>query len=150
MTKEITMIEKEYLNDLKQIKETIRKNQNKAMVVVNSTMIMAYYEIGTIINQWKIWGNKYIQRLSDDLKEYGNGYSYDNLNYMQKFSNEFSKQEIFEQPARLIPWFTLIKIMQKSKTHEEMLWYINQTHKNGWSRSMVLNQFKLKAFERRT
>ena len=148
MTKEITIIEIDYLNDLKQIKETIRSNQNKAMVVVNSTMIMTYYEIGTIINQRKVWGNKYVERLSNDLKEHGSGYSYDNLNYMRKFAAEFSYYEIFEQPARLIPWFTLIKIMTKSKHHDEMLWYINQTHKNGWSRSMVLNQFKLKAYER--
>ena len=56
MTNEKTIIEKEYLNDLKQIKETIRTNQNKAMVVVNSTMIMTYYEIGTIINIRKVWG----------------------------------------------------------------------------------------------
>ena len=70
-TKEITILEKDYLNDLNKIKETIRTNQNKAMVVVNSAMIMTYYEIGTIINQRKVWGNKYIERLSDDLKEYG-------------------------------------------------------------------------------
>ena len=74
--KEITIIEKDYLNDLKQIKETIRTSQNKAMVVVNSAMIITYYEIGTIINQRKVWGNKYIERLSNDLKEYGKGYSY--------------------------------------------------------------------------
>ena len=47
-----------------------------------------------------------------------------------------------------ICWSALITILQKSNTHEEMLWYINQTHKNGWSRSMVLNQFALKAYER--
>ena len=38
--------------------------------------------------------------------------------------------------------------MAKATSHKEILWYINQTHKNGWSRSMVLNQFKLKAYER--
>ena len=48
-TKEITIIEKDYLTDLNKIKETIRTNQNKAMVVVNSAMIMTYYEIGTVI-----------------------------------------------------------------------------------------------------
>ena len=85
--KEITIIEKDYFDDLKKIKETIRTNQNKAMVVVNSAMIMTYYEIGTIINQRKVWGNKYIDRLSNDLKEYGSGYSYDNLNYMRKLSS---------------------------------------------------------------
>ena len=47
------------------------------------------------------------------------------------------------------PWSTLITvIMSKSKSHAEMLWYINQTHKNGWSRSQVELQFKAKAYER--
>ena len=69
----------DYLNDLKQIKETIRQNQNKAMVYVNSQMILTYYEIGTIINKRKTWGSKYIEKLSNDLKEYGKGYTYENL-----------------------------------------------------------------------
>ena len=66
--KEITIIEKDYLNDLQKIKETIRTNQNKAMVVVNSAMMLTYYEIGTIINERKIWGNKYNERFSNYLK----------------------------------------------------------------------------------
>ena len=148
MTKEITITELDYLSDLKQIKETIKQNQNKAMVVVNSAMIMTYYEIGTIINMRKKWGNKYIQRLSHDLKDYGSGYSIRNLQYMMKFANEFSINEITHQVGAKIPWRTLIELIQKSKTHEEMLWYINKTYKNGWSRSMVLNQFKLNAYER--
>ena len=150
MTKEkqTTILEKDYLNDLKQIKETIKTNQNKAMVVVNSAMIMTYYEIGTIINQRKQWGNRYIEKLSNDLKEYGSGYSTQNLYRMSQIAREYTKDELFSQPAREIPWFTLVEITHKSDSHKEMLWYINQTHKNGWSRSMVLNQFKLKAFER--
>ena len=66
--KEITIIEKDYISDLKQIKDTIRTNQHRAMIIVNSTMILTYYEIGTIINQRKVWGNKYVERLSTDLK----------------------------------------------------------------------------------
>ncbi len=147
-TKEITILEKDYLNDLNKIKETIRTNQAKAMVVVNSAMIMTYYEIGTIINQRKVWGNKYIERLSNDLKEYGKGYSIQNLYRMSQVAKEFTKDEFFSQPAREIPWFTLVEIIHKSKSHTEMLWYINQTHKNGWSRSMVLNQMAMKSYER--
>ena len=64
------IIEKDYFTDLNKIKETIRNNQNKAMVVVNSAMIMTYYEIGTIINQRKFWGNKYVKkRLSNYFNE---------------------------------------------------------------------------------
>ena len=148
-TKEITIIEKDYLTDLNKIKETIKTNQNKAMVVVNSAMIMTYYEIGTIINQRKVWGSKYIENLANDLKEYGKGYSYEQLKRMSHLANEFSNEEIRSHPVTQIPWSTLITvIMSKSKSHAEMLWYIEQTYKNGWSRSMVVNQIAMKAYER--
>ena len=142
------VIDKDYFHDLQEIKETIRTNQNKAMVVINSSMIMTYYEIGTIINKRKTWGSKYIKNLANDLKEYGKGYSYDQLKRMAQFANEFTVQEIGAQPVPQIPWSTIIVIMQKSSSHEEMLWYINETYKNGWSRSMVLNQIALKAYDR--
>ncbi len=137
-----------YLNDLKKIKETIRSNQNKAMVIVNSAMIMTYYEIGVIISKRKTWGSKYIQKLSEDLKEYGKGYSVRNLELMCKFVEKITPDEFTKQPVSQLPWGTLIKIIQKSKSHEEMIWYINETYKNGWSRSTVLKQFEAKAYER--
>ena len=125
------VIEKDYFEDLQEIKVAIRTNQNKAMIVVNSAMIMTYYEIGTIINKRKTWGSKYIKNLANDLKEYGNSYSFRNLKYMSQFANNFYNDEISKQVACQIPWFTIVRIMQKSSTHEEMLWYINETHKNG-------------------
>lgn len=75
-------------------------------------MIMIYYEIGTIIDQRKVWGNKYIERLSNDLKEYGMGYSVRNLEFMMNIAREFSSQEISKQPVSQIPWGSLVKIMQ--------------------------------------
>ena len=95
------------MNDLNKIKETIKQNQNKAMVVVNSAMIMTYYEIGTIINKRKTWGSKYIQRLSEDLKEYGKGYSYEQLKRIARFADIFSYEEIRSQAVTQIPWSTL-------------------------------------------
>ena len=142
------VIEKDYFKDLQEIKEAIRTNQNKTMVIVNSAMIMTYYEIGTIINKRKTWGSKYIKNLANDLKEYGKGYSYDQLKRMAQFANEFSVQEIGAQPVPQIPWSSIIVIMQKSSSHEKMLWYINETYKNGWSRSMVLNQIAMASYER--
>ena len=142
------VIEKDYFHDLQEIKEAIRTNQNKAMVVVNSAMIMTYYGIGTIINKRKTWGSKYIKNLANDLKEYGKGYSKRNLQFMSQFANNFTKNDIVKQVASQIPWFTIVVIMQKSSSHEKMLWYINETYKNGWSRSMVLNQIAMKAYER--
>ena len=90
-------LEKEYLTDLKRIKETIAENRNKAMVIVNSAMIITYHQIGIIINQRKTWGSKYIQRLSKDLSEYGKGYSYAQLKKMSHFADVFSEYEIGSQ-----------------------------------------------------
>ena len=140
---------KDYFNDLNKIKDAIRQNQNKAMIYVNSQMILTYYEIGTIINERKTWGSKYIQNLAKDLKEYGKGYSIQNLKRMSQFAAEFSLYEISSQHVSQIPWGTLMTvIVPKSKSHEEMLYYINETYKNGWSRSMVLNQISMKSYER--
>ena len=66
--KEEEIIEKEYLIELQRIKNTINENQNKAMVIVNSAAIINNYEVGTIINERKVWGNKYIEKLANDLK----------------------------------------------------------------------------------
>lgn len=146
--KEEEIIEKEYLIELQRIKNTINENQNKAMVIVNSAAIINNYEVGTIINERKVWGNKYIEKLANDLKNYGKGYSKRNLEYMTQLANNFTFEEITKQLVSQIPWGSIVKIMQKSKTHEEMIWYINQTYKNSWTRSMVMNQFSLKAYER--
>lgn len=143
------MEQNEYLYDLAKIKETITENRNKAMVVVNSAMIITYYQIGAIINQRKEWGNKFIQRLADDLKDYGKGYSYEQLKKMSQFAHFFSENEIRSQPVTQIPWSTLSRvIIQKSSSKEEALWYINQAYKNRWSRAIVIKQFELQAYQR--
>ena len=122
--KETQIFEKEYLIELQRIKDTIRKNQNKAMIVVNTAAIINNYEIGTIINERKVWGNKYIEKLSIDLKEYGNGYSKRNLHYMSNLADKFTYDEIVQQGVAQISWRTIIAIMSKCKTHEERLFYV--------------------------
>ena len=142
-------VEKSYLMDLTKIKETIRENRYKALVVVNSAMIMTYYKIGTIINERKEWGNKYVRKLAEDLKEYGRGYSYEQLQRMARLAETFGMDEIMSQAATQIPWMSLNEIISKSSSKEEMLWYIKQTYNNRWSRRMVAEQFKAKAYERK-
>ena len=146
--KEITIIEKDYLIELQRIKETIKQNQNKAITFINNAAIINNYEIGTIINERKIWGNKYIEKLSKDLSEYGRGYSKSNLKYMSKFANSFSHTEISQRGVGQISWRTIIAIMSKCKKHEEMLFYIELARKNRWGKDMILNQISMKAYDR--
>lgn len=142
------MEQKEYFADLIKIKETITENRNKAMVVVNSAMIITYYQIGTIINQRKAWGNRYIKMLASDLKEYGKGYSTDQLKRMARFASYFSESEISAQAVHQIPWSTIIELMRLSSSKEEALWYVGQIVKNRWSRAIVIKQFELQAYQR--
>ena len=146
--KETQIFEKEYLIELQRIKDTIRKNQNKAMVVVNTAAMINNYEIGTIINERKVWGNKYIERLSSDLTEYGSGYSKSNLKYMSQFANTFTFEEISQRGVGQISWRTIIIIMSKCKTHEERLFYVELAYKHSWGKDMILNQIAMKAYER--
>lgn len=58
----VNILEKDYLDDLTKIKLTIKSNQAQAMVIVNRTMILTYYQIGKIINQRKKEMGKQIYR----------------------------------------------------------------------------------------
>ena len=68
---------------------------------------------------------------------------------MARFASVFNEKEIWAQPVPKLTWSTLLEIMNKSSSKEEMLWYINQTYRNKWSRRMVIEQFKVKAYERK-
>ena len=67
---------------------------------------------------------------------------------MSQFAKVFTKNEIGSQPVTQIPWGTLYGIISKSSSREEILWYINQTYKNRWSRSVAFKQFELQAYQR--
>jgi len=51
------------------------------------------------------------------------------IKFGQQLANKISIEEISQQPVGQITWRTLITIIiPRSKSHEKMLWYINQTH----------------------
>ena len=68
---------------------------------------------------------------------------------MSQFARTFSVDEIGSQVGTQIPWRTIVEIMSKSSSREEILWYIKQTYENRWSRRMVIEQFRYKAYERK-
>ena len=49
---------------------------------------------------------------------------------MCKFAKEFEKKEIVQQDAGQIPWVSLITIMEKCKSKQERLWYMQKTFEN--------------------
>ena len=82
----------QYFTVVENIKNEIKNAQYRAAVSVNSELVMLYHTIGCIINQNKVWGNKFIDNLSADIKSAfpdSTGYSVRNLKYMAKFAAEY-------------------------------------------------------------
>ena len=99
--------EKEYIDELNIIDKTIEETYIQVYTYSNPKLIMLYYDIGRYINKHKTWGSEYVKRLSNDLK-HRKGMSYRNLQYMRQFADEFSLEEIMQQPAAQIPWSLII------------------------------------------
>lgn len=95
----------EYLSMLSDIRNDIRCSQHKAMLSANQTMIAHYWRIGQAINAHKAWGNKFIDVLSNDIRQdfpQAKGYSVRNLKYMAKLAETYS-YEFVQQAVAQIP-----------------------------------------------
>ncbi|MBQ7960538.1 MAG: DUF1016 family protein [Clostridia bacterium] len=140
-----------YLSIIETIKSEIESARFRATISVNSELTMLYYNIGSIINENKSWGNKFIENLAKDIKfEYPNskGYSVRNLKYMAKFAAEYTDKEFVQTVSAQIPWSHNCLIMDKVKTHEKRKWYIEKTIENGWSHSVLTHQIESGLYER--
>ena len=135
----------EYINLVQTIKHRIRLAQYRSAVHANHEMISLYHAIGSEINSHKVWGNKFIDNLSRDIRlEYpeATGYSVRNLKYMAKFAELFTAEEIVQEALAQITWYHHIALMDKVKDRELYLWYAHKTAENGWSRNVLVHQIE--------
>ena len=142
-------IDSEYSEWLGALKLKIKSTQIRAALSINKEIIFLYWEIGKDLfeNQKnKGWGNSVVDNLEKDLlKAFPNikGFSRRNLFYMKGFYTFYSSSyEKVQQLVAQIPWGHNILIFSKSKTIEESYFYLSETIKNNWSRSVLDLQFK--------
>ena len=124
----------EYRDWLRDLKQQIKTGQIKAMLSVNSQMIMLYWDMGRQIaeKQEKAqWGSGFIEQLSKDLREEFpdmTGFSYNNLlrmkNFYQFYSSDIQHNELVEQPVQQFNdtigkqiLAQLVPILQHSENH---------------------------------
>lgn len=141
----------EYLKLAEAIKSEIRASQYKAVLSVNRELILLYYNIGKVINDHKIWGNKFIDNLAADIrKDFPDikGYSPRNLKYMSKFADSYSDSEFVQQVVAQIPWGHIVVLLDKIIEYDKRNWYINKCIENSWSRNVLIHQIESKLFER--
>ena len=141
----------EYFETIEQIKQEIRAAQYKAALQVNRELILLYYSIGTVINEHKTWGNKFVDSLAKDIKlsfPNATGFSVRNLKYMAKFARAYPDLEFVQMVSAQIPWSHNIAILEKVKEPKQRAWYIQKTIENGWSHNVLINQIESGLYQR--
>ncbi len=76
------------------------------------------------------------------------GFSPRNLKYMRAFAEAYQDKQIVQQLVAQIPWGHNIRILDYVKNHQERLWYIKETIKNGWSRNVLVHQIESNLYQR--
>lgn len=142
---------KEYLMLLDEIKKDIISTRKIVLSHINNEIILLYYRIGKELIKKSKYGNNFIDILARDLKiEFPDikGLSARNLRYMKKSAKEFEYDLILQHDVAKLPWTTIVTIMEKVKTKEERLWYIEKTLENFWSRTVLEHQIGTKLYHR--
>ncbi len=147
----LLMDDSEYLKTIEAIKQDIKVAQYKAVLSVNSTLVLLYYHIGQVINEYKSWGNKFVDNLSRDIKmEFptAKGYSVRNLKYMAKLATVFPDNVIVQEVLAQLPWYQNITLLDKIKDRDIHIWYARKAIENAWSRNVLVHQIESKLYER--
>ena len=93
------------------------------------------------------YGDRLIKKWSEKLtKEYGNNYSYRNLNYMRKFYTYFKKVNTLCSQFNL-SW-SHYRYLLKFDNENERNYYINRCIQNNLSVRGLINEIKTKSFDR--
>lgn len=163
MNKPINILDKEYLQWVKELSKRYRQSQIKAAVKVNTEMLKFYWSLGRDIVALKAearWGSKFFVNLSRDLKELNpkaTCFSPTNLLYMKNFFrlyqdySEITPQvgEQFEKDIFSLPWGHHKLLIDKFLTvPQKALFYVRQTVANGWSRNVLHNFIDSSLYER--
>jgi predicted nuclease of restriction endonuclease-like (RecB) superfamily len=142
---------KEYFEVLNKIENEIIASKNRALVKVNSEMIILYFTLGRYISENKRWGDQFIKTLSKDLRFQLNGsigFSPSSLKSMVYFYESYSDLEISAQPMIHIPWGTNLLILNSIDVLEQRLWYAQKVLEGGWSRNILKHKIGTLNYER--
>lgn len=109
MSKELTIIDKEYTQWVECLSVRYRQSQVKAAVKVNREMLKYYWELGRDIEEMHVeerWGESVIRNISADLQRRNpnsTGLSRTNIYYAKKFYLLYSQyQKVVPQPVGLL------------------------------------------------
>jgi predicted nuclease of restriction endonuclease-like (RecB) superfamily len=132
----------------------LQNAKNKVYSTINTTMTQAYWQIGKRIveqeqdgNNRAIYGKALLKNLSIELtKEFGKGYSVDNLENMRRFYITFPKSETASRKFKL-SWSHYI-FLSRITNKDERDFYEIESIENSWTLRELRRQFDSAVYER--
>lgn len=149
------LIDQNFKNWIEGLSENYQKAQIKAAIHVNSELIKFYYELGEEISKTSYkatYGNKFYDVLNIELQKRlpnTKGLSKRNLAYAESFYTLY--KEIMPQVVAklfMIPWGHHRIIIDKCKSLEQCIFYIEQTIEGNLSRSDLESRILANVYER--
>jgi predicted nuclease of restriction endonuclease-like (RecB) superfamily len=138
----------EYSTLLDSIKAHVRAARLRAVVAVNSELVVLYWHVGTEILKRQGeqgWGAKVVNRLSADLfRAFPDmrGFSPRNLNYMLAFARTWSGESILQVLLAKLTWYQNITLLERLSMRIEREWYAHQAIEHGWNRKVLVYQIE--------
>jgi len=142
-----------------QIVELLQSARNNVVRVVNQTMVLTYFEIGRMLveeeqegKERADYGKQILKELSKVLtKEFGKGFSVDNLENMRRFYLVYGKSETLSRISENdisetsfrnfdLSWSHYLKLIRIDDTNERKFYEI-EAYKNNWSIRELQRQF---------
>lgn len=147
----MSLVQDNFYQDIKQL---LQNAKNKVYQTINTTMTQTYYEIGKRIVEEEQggetraeYGKALLKSLSIELsKEFGKGFSVDNLENMRKFYLIFSNSETVSRKFNL-SWSHYI-FLTRIENADERNFYEIESVANNWSLRELKRQFDTGLFER--
>lgn len=138
----------------KEIKKLLQDARQKVYQSINSTMTLTYYKIGRRIVEEEQGGEKraeygkaLLKNLSEQLsKEFGKGYSEQNLKNMRQFYLSYKKRQTLSSEFKL-SWSHYI-FLTRIENINEREFYENEASENSWSLRELKREFNSGLYER--
>ena len=147
-------ISKSQNNLFADIKTLIEQSKQQVAVVVNSTMTMLYWQIGSRIktdilkNKRAKYGQEVVKQLSNDLTEqYGNGWSEKHLRHCLRFAETFPDIQIVSALQRQLTW-THIKSILYIEDELKREFYIEMCKLEQWNTRILEERINSMLYER--
>lgn len=141
-------------NFYQEIKELLYSAKNKVYQTINTTMTQTYFQIGKRIVEEEQggvsraeYGSALLKNLSNELiKEFGKGYSEQNLKNMRQFYLIYQKRQTASSEFKL-SWSHYI-FLTRIENIDERNFYEIESIENSWSLRELKRQFDTGLFER--